>query len=92
MHWSLSATPRAGTKVSCLSIYTVDPAGTITAAELEPAVIDRLRLLNSIETARLMGHEGPDMERAIRRSRDEFMPNTPAGCQKDQHSHFALRQ
>ena len=91
VHRSLSAVPRAGTKVSCLSFYTVDPAGTITAAELEPAVIDRLRLLNSIETARLMGNEGPDMERVIRRSRDEFMPNTPAGCQKDQHSHFALR-
>lgn len=41
--------------------------------------------------ARAKGLKGADLEKSIRKARDDSMPNTPAGMRKDRFSHFILR-
>ena len=48
-------------------------------------------MLNSIDMARAKGLKGGDLEKSIRKARDDSMPNTPAGMRKDRFSHFILR-
>ena len=48
-------------------------------------------VLNLIDMARAKGLKGADLEKVIRKARDDCMPNTPAGMRKDHLSHFILR-
>ena len=48
-------------------------------------------VLNCIDLARAKGQKGSDLEKSIRKARDDSMPNTPAGMRKDRFSHFILR-
>jgi DNA primase large subunit len=87
----VAAEPKAGVKTSCLSMYSVPPQEQLSVTEFEEFAYDRLRLLNVIDMARAKGLKGTDLEKAIRKGRDDCMPNTPAGMKKDRFSHFILR-
>ena len=87
----MSAEPKAGARVSCLSMYSVPPTEKLSVTEFEEFAFDRLKLLNVIDMARAKGLKGTDLEKAIRKARDDGMPNTPAGARKDRFSHFILR-
>ena len=51
----------------------------------------RTAVLNMIDMARAKGLKGDDLDKTIRKARDECMPNTMAGVRKDHLSHFILR-
>ena len=51
----------------------------------------RAAVLNMIDMARAKGLKGTDLEKVIRKARDDCMPNTQAGMRKDHFSHFILR-
>ena len=48
-------------------------------------------MLSTIDIARAKGLKGDELERTIRKARDDFMPNTQANLKKDVYSHFILR-
>jgi len=48
-------------------------------------------VLSTIDMARAKGLRGGDMEKVIRKARDDFMPNTQQNLRKDMCSHFILR-
>ena len=91
VHRKLSAEPKTGSKLSQLSFYSVPPTEKLSVTEFEEFAYDRLKLLNVIDMARAKGLKGPDLEKTIRKGRDDCMPNTPAGAKKDRFSHFILR-
>ena len=91
VHRKLSAEPKTGARTSCLSMYSVPPTEKLSVTEFEEFAYDRLRLLNVIDMARAKGLKGPDLEKAIRKGRDDCMPNTAVGQRKDRFSHFILR-
>mmetsp|Transcript_17053 Transcript_17053/g.28519 ORF Transcript_17053/g.28519 Transcript_17053/m.28519 type:complete len:477 (-) Transcript_17053:443-1873(-) len=78
-------------RISSLSMYPEPPTEKLTVTEFEDFALDRLRLLSTIDIARAKGLKGDQLEKTIRKARDEFMPNTPAGKRKDLYSHFILR-
>ena len=80
-----------GARVSCLSFYSVPPTEKLSITLFEEYAYDRLRLLNAIDMARAKGLKGADLEKGIRKGRDDCMPNTPEGARKDRFSHFILR-
>ena len=80
-----------GQRLSALTMYTRPPEERISVTEFEEYAFDRLRLLSTIETCRAKGLKGPDLEKAIRKARDMYMPLTSAGLVKDHYSHFILR-
>jgi len=78
-------------KVSALSMYAEPPTEKLTVTEFEEYAFDRLRLLSTIDIARAKGLKGQELERTIRKARDDFMPNTQYNLKKDVYSHFILR-
>ena len=91
VHRKVSAEPKLGARVSCLSFYSVPPTEKLSITLFEEFAYDRLRLLNAIDMARAKGLKGADLEKGIRKGRDDCMPNTPEGARKDRFSHFILR-
>lgn len=66
------------------------PCATARSARAHEHIIGRA-VLSTIDMARAKGLRGGDMEKVIRKARDDFMPNTQQNLRKDMCSHFILR-
>lgn len=83
--------PTAGGYVSALSTYAHPPTDALSVPQFEEYAFDRLRLLSTIEMAKAKGLKHKQLEDAIRKAVNEFMPTTHTGLVKDRYSHFILR-
>ena len=76
---------------SALNMYAEAPESRVSLTEFEDFAFDRLRLLSTIDMARAKGLKGKQLDDAIRKARDAYMPLTQEGLRKDYYSHFILR-
>ena len=90
-HIALEQEQNTSQRLSALNMYSTPPEDRISLTQFEDFAFDRLRLLSTIDMARAKGLKGKLLDDTIRKARDQYMPLTKEGLDKDYYSHFILR-